>query len=194
MGAGRAEGESGAGPRWLPGDPKGSAMVERIVRVDHAGEYGAKRIYAGQLAVLGRDHPAAPEIRRMAEQEDRHLKAFEKMIVERRVRPTALAPLWHVVGFTMGAATAMLGERAAMACTVAVEETIDAHYAGQAEALEGMPEEAALKAVVEEFRADELEHRDTALAHGAEEAPGYPVLSAAIKAGSRLAIWLSERI
>jgi ubiquinone biosynthesis monooxygenase Coq7 len=138
-------------------------MVERIVRVDHAGEYGATRIYAGQLAVLGRDSPVAAEIRRMAEQEDRHLKAFEKLIVERRVRPTALAPLWHVVGFTMGAATAMLGE-------------------------------AALQAVVEEFRADELEHRDTALAHGAEGAPGYPVLSAAIKAGSRLAIWLSERI
>jgi ubiquinone biosynthesis monooxygenase Coq7 len=169
-------------------------MVERIVRVDHAGEYGATRIYAGQLAVLGRDSPVAAEIRRMAEQEDRHLKAFEKLIVERRVRPTALAPLWHVVGFTMGAATAMLGERAAMACTVAVEETIDAHYAGQAAALEGMPEESALQAVVEEFRADELEHRDTALAHGAEGAPGYPVLSAAIKAGSRLAIWLSERI
>ncbi len=194
MGARRMEGESGAGPRWLPGDPKGSAMVERIVRVDHAGEYGAARIYAGQLAVLGRNHPAAAEIRRMAEQEERHLQAFEKLIVERRVRPTALVPLWHVTGFALGAATAVLGTRAAMACTVAIEETIDAHYADQAEALEGLPEEAALKAVVEEFRADELEHRDTALAHGAEGAPGYPVLSAAIKAGSRLAIWLSERI
>jgi len=194
MGAGRTVGESGAGPRWLPGDPVGRAMIDRIVRVDHAGEYGATRIYAGQLAVLGRDHPAAAEIRRMAEQEDRHLKAFEKLIVERRVRPTALAPLWHVAGFALGAATALLGKRAAMACTVAIEETIDAHYADQAMALEGLPQEAALKAVVEEFRADELEHRDTALAHGAEGAPGYPVLSAAIKAGSRLAIWLSERV
>ncbi len=194
MGAGRTEAESGTGPRWLPGDPTGDSMIDRIVRVDHAGEYGAKRIYAGQLAVLGPDHPAALEIRRMAEQEDRHLQAFEKLIVERRVRPTALTPLWHVVGFAMGAATAVLGAQAAMACTVAVEETIDAHYADQAAALEGLPEEAALKAIVEEFRADELEHRDTALAHGAEGAPGYPVLSGAIKAGSRLAIWLSERI
>ena len=130
----------------------------------------------------------------MAEQEERHLKTFEKLMVERRVRPTALAPLWHVVGFALGAGTALLGERAAMACTVAVEETIDAHYAGQAAVLEGLPEEAPLKAVVEEFRAEELEHRDTALAHGAEGAPGYQVLSAAIKAGSRLAVWLSERV
>jgi len=183
-----------AGPRCLPGDPTGRAVIDRIVRVDHAGEYGATRIYAGQLAVLGRDHPAAAEIRRMAEQEERHLKTFEKLMVERRVRPTALAPLWHVVGFALGAGTALLGERAAMACTVAVEETIDAHYAGQAAVLEGLPEEAPLKAVVEEFRAEELEHRDTALAHGAEGAPGYQVLSAAIKAGSRLAVWLSERV
>ncbi len=183
-----------AGPRWLPGDPAGRAVVERIVRVDHAGEYGASRIYAGQLAVLGRKHPAYGEIRRMAEQEERHLRTFEKLIVERRVRPTALAPLWHVAGFALGAGTALLGARAAMACTVAIEETIDEHYAGQAAALEDLPEEAELKAVVEEFRADELEHRDTALAHGAEGAPGYPVLSAAIKAGSRLAIWLSERV
>ena len=187
-------GTTGAGPRWLPGDPTGRAVIDRIVRVDHAGEYGATRIYAGQLAVLGRDHPAAAEIRRMAEQEERHLKTFEKLMVERRVRPTALAPLWHVVGFALGAGTALLGERAAMACTVAVEETIDAHYAGQAAVLEGLPEEAPLKAVVEEFRAEELEHRDTALAHGAEGAPGYQVLSAAIKAGSRLAVWLSERV
>ena len=194
MAADRADRKSGTGPRWLPGDPAGKAMVDRIVRVDHAGEYGATRIYAGQLAVLGRNHPAAAEIRHMAAQEKRHLETFEKMIAERRVRPTALTPLWHVAGFAMGAATAMLGGAAAMACTVAVEETIDEHYAGQAAALEGLPEEAELKAVVEEFRADELEHRDTALAHGAESAPGYPVLSAAVKAGSRLAIWLSERI
>jgi len=194
MGAQRNTGANDAGPRYLPGDPAGRDLIDRIVRVDHAGEYGAVRIYAGQLAVLGPKHPAYAEIRRMAEQEEHHLKTFEKLIVERRVRPTALAPLWHVVGYGLGAATALLGARAAMACTVAIEETIDEHYAGQAEALEALPEEAALKATVEEFRADELEHRDAALAHGAEEAPGYPALSAAIKAGSRLAIWLSERI
>lgn len=185
---------SGSGPRWLPGDPKGKALIDRIVRVDHAGEYGAARIYAGQIAVLGDRHPAAPELRQMLEQEQEHLAAFEKMIVERRVRPTALTPLWHVAGFALGAVTALMGEKAAMACTVAVEETIDEHYADQARALEGLPEEAELKSVVEKFREDELCHRDTALARGAEQAAGYPVLSAAIKGGSHLAIWLSERV
>jgi ubiquinone biosynthesis monooxygenase Coq7 len=190
----KSSGSARPGPRWIPGDPRGKALVDRIVRVDHAGEYGATRIYAGQIAVLGHGHPAAPELRHMLEQEHEHLEAFEKMIVERRVRPTALTPLWHVVGFAMGAATAAMGEKAAMACTLAVEEAIDEHYAGQARALEGLPEEAELKSVVEKFREDELEHRETALAHGAEQALGYPVLSATIKGGSRLAIWLSERI
>ncbi len=113
-------------------------------------------------------------------------------MVARRVRPTALQPLWHVAGFALGAATAMIGERAAMACTVAVEEVIDEHYGGQAERLG--PEEAELKGTIETFQADEREHRDTALEHGAERTPGYEVLRGAIKSGSRLAIWLSERI
>lgn len=182
------------GPAWLPGDPHGHALIDRIVRVDHAGEYGAVRIYEGQLAVLGAHNPAAPEIRHMAEQERHHLKTFESLVVEKRARPTALLPLWHVAGYALGAATALIGEKAAMACTVAVEEAIDEHYAAQARALDALPEEAGLKRVVEEFREDELAHREAALAHGAEEAPAYPVLSAAIKAGSRLAIWLSERI
>jgi ubiquinone biosynthesis monooxygenase Coq7 len=166
-------------------------MLARMIRVDHAGEYGAARIYEGQLAVLGRSR-AAPVIRRMAEQEKRHLAEFDRLIVEHRVRPTLLSPLWHVAGFALGAATALLGERAAMACTVAVEEVIDDHYRQQTEALgESEPE---LKTAIEEFRANEIEHRDTGLAHGAEAAPGYNVLSAAIKAGSRLAIWLSTRL
>jgi len=178
-------------PRRLPGDPSRAALIERMIRVDHAGEYGAKRIYDGQLAVLGRAK-TAPEIRRMAEQEQRHLDAFDKLIAERRVRPTALSPLWHAAGFALGAATALLGERAAMACTVAVEEVIDEHYRRQSAALgDGEP---ALKAAIDEFRRDECKHRDVALAHGAQEAPFYPVLSAAIKAGSRLAIWLSTRL
>ncbi len=180
-----------AGPRRLPGDPSRAELVARMIRVDHAGEYGAARIYDGQLAVLGRSK-AAPVIRRMAEQEKRHLAAFDRLVVEHRVRPTVLSPLWHVAGFALGAATALLGERAAMACTVAVEEVIDEHYRGQAERLgDAEPE---LKRAVEEFGADERQHRDTGLAHGAEAAPGYAVLSAAIKAGSRFAIWLSTRI
>ena len=185
-GKGRRTGD----PR-LPGDLGPEALLERLIRVDHAGEYGARRIYEGQLAVLGAS-PSAPTLRHMHEQELRHLKAFEELMVERRVRPTLLQPLWHVAGFALGAGTALMGEKAAMACTVAVEEVIDEHYAKQADQLG--EDETALRETIEEFRAEELEHRDTALEHGAEETPGYEALSAAVKAGSRLAIWLSERI
>ena len=174
----------------MPGDPGRDEAIARMIRVDQAGEYGAKRIYAGQLAVLGRTQ-AAPALRRMAEQEQRHLDEFDRIMVERRVRPTLLQPLWHVAGFALGAATAMLGEKAAMACTVAVEETIEEHYRRQAERLGAA--EPALKGTIEEFREDELEHRSTALEHGAAQAPGYAPLTAAIKSASRLAIWLSER-
>jgi 3-demethoxyubiquinol 3-hydroxylase len=174
----------------MPGEPDRAEAIARMIRVDQAGEYGAARIYAGQLAVLGRTR-AAPTLRRMAEQEQRHLDEFNRMMIERRVRPTLLQPLWHVAGFALGAATAMLGEKAAMACTVAVEETIDAHYRRQAERLGG--DEPKLRDTIEEFREDELEHRATALEHGAKEAPGYAPLTAAIKSASRLAIWLSER-
>jgi ubiquinone biosynthesis monooxygenase Coq7 len=128
----------------------------------------------------------------MAKEEQRHLDTFNRLLPQRRVRPTALTPLWHVAGFALGAATALLGEKAAMACTVAVEEVIDEHYASQSEQLG--TEEPALKAVIDEFRQDELVHRDEGLAHGAEETPGYELLRAAIKTGSRLAIWLSTRV
>jgi len=173
-----------------PGDPSPAQAIERVIRVDHAGEYGAKRIYDGQLAVLGRS-AAAPSIRRMAEEEARHLTAFDQLLVRRRVRPTLLGPLWHVAGFALGAGTALLGQKAAMACTEAVEEVIDAHYAKQATALGN--DEAELKATIEEFRTHEIEHRDIARAEGAAEAPAYELLTTAVKAGSRLAIWLSER-
>jgi ubiquinone biosynthesis monooxygenase Coq7 len=175
----------------LPGDLGPRELVERMIRVDHAGEFGAVRIYAGQLDVLGGD-PEAPAIREMAAKEIEHLQAFEKLMVGRRVRPTLLAPLWHVAGYALGAATAMLGPKAAMACTEAVEEVIDQHYAGQAAQLG--EDEADLRRTLETFRADEIDHRDTAIAHGAHEAPAYPLLSAAIRSGTRLAIWLSERI
>ncbi len=175
----------------MPGDPDPEEMKRRMIRVDHAGEYGALRIYEGQLAVLGRT-PVGEVIQKMADGERRHLAVFEKMIVKRRVRPTLLSPLWHVAGFALGAGTALMGEKAAMACTVAVEEVIDEHYARQAEALGADDKE--LKSVIEEFRDDEIAHGETARDHGATEAPAYEALSAAIKAGSRLAIWLSTRI
>lgn len=177
--------------RRLPGDQDKAAVLDRIIRVDHAGEFGAKQIYKGQLAVLGKS-ASAPLIRHMQEQEERHLAKFEELVVERRVRPTALQPLWGVAGFALGAVTALMGEKAAMACTAAVEEVIDQHYARQYQELG--PDEEPLKAVIEEFRAEEAEHRDTALEQGAEQAPAYPVLSGLIKAGSRAAIWLSERV
>lgn len=172
----------------LPGDPDARELVERMIRVDHAGEYGARRIYEGQLAVLGRH----AKIEHMAEQERAHLARFADMVVARRVRPTLLTPIWHVAGFALGAATALLGEKAAMACTEAVEEVIDEHYAAQAAKLG--EDETDLKAVIEQFRAEEIEHRDTARAEGAHEAPAYPVLTTAIKRASKLAIWLSERV
>lgn len=179
-----------AGDR-LPGDLDRDALVARILRVDQAGELGAVRIYQGQMAVLGQGR-AAPLLARMTEQEQLHKHTFDTLIGQRRVRPTVLAPLWHVAGFALGAATALMGERAAMACTVAVEEVIDQHYAGQAEQLGD--DEAELRGTIERFRADEQEHRDIGLAHQAERAVGYPVLAAAIKTGCRMAIWLSERI
>ncbi|MEJ1967893.1 MAG: demethoxyubiquinone hydroxylase family protein [Rhizomicrobium sp.] len=176
-----------------PAAPGTSPQIEAMIRVDHAGEYGAVRIYEGQLAVLGaRNSPAADAIRHMAGQEQRHLKAFDTLVNARRVRPTALEPVWRIAGFALGAGTALLGEKAAMACTAAVEEVIDAHYAQQVASLGKRDPE--LKATVEDFRAEEIAHRDAALAHGAEDAPGYRVLSAAIKAGCRLAIRLSEKV
>jgi 3-demethoxyubiquinol 3-hydroxylase len=178
-------------PPYLPGDRATRDGAARMIRVDQAGEYGATRIYAGQMAVLRRGHGASA-IREMAKQEQRHLAQFDRLMVERRVRPTALSPLWHVAGYALGAATALFGERAAMACTVAVEEVIDGHYARQAERLG--TSDPDLADAIHTAREDELAHRDTALAHEATEAPGYELISAAIKTGARVAIWLSERI
>ena len=175
----------------LPGDPTAREVVERTIRVDHAGEYGAKRIYEGQLAVLGRTK-YGPLIEHMKAQEQVHLDTFSRLIVERRVRPTALLPFWHVAGFALGAATALLGHRGAMACTVAVEEAIDEHYRAQEDILGD--DEAALRADIARFRAEELEHRDTGLEHEAEQAPAYRLLSAAIKTGCKIAIKISERV
>jgi 3-demethoxyubiquinol 3-hydroxylase len=175
----------------LPGNLSREELIERMIRVDHAGEFGAQRIYEGQLAVLGRS-AHGETIRHMKEQEDRHLAVFEKLLVERKVRPTALHPLWNIAGFMLGAGTALLGPKAAMACTIAVEEVIDEHYAKQSEQLGD--DERGFRETIEKFRAEELEHRDIAIDHGGEEAVGYPVLRRLIQAGSRTAIWLSERV
>ena len=175
--------------RWRPGDRRESAAA--MVRVDQAGEYGAVRIYAGQLAVMGDRTEAARKIAGMANQEERHRRHFDAMIARRGVRPTVLQPLWKVAGFGLGAVTAALGPEAAMACTVAIETEIDAHYGQQLEMLGDS--DAELSEVVAEFQAEEVEHRDSALAAGAEGAPGYPILSGIIRIGCRVAIGLSKR-
>ncbi len=167
--------------------------LDAMLRVDQAGEYGAKRIYAGQLAVMGDRAPDSGAIAHMAEQEQRHLDRFDAMLAERGVRPTALQPVWHVAGYALGAATALMGPKAAMACTAAVETEIDRHYREQLDALADS-DEAELKATIARFRDEELEHKATAEAAGAHEAPGYPLLSAAIRLGCRAAIGLSKRI
>jgi ubiquinone biosynthesis monooxygenase Coq7 len=163
-----------------------------MLRVDQAGEYGATRIYAGQLAVMGQSSDEARKIARMADQEARHRVQFDQMMVERGVRPTALQPLWNVAGFALGAATALIGPKAAMACTAAIETEIDRHYGEQLDQLGDQDPE--LSAAIGEFRAEEIEHRDAALAAGAEQAPAYPLLSGAIRVGCRIAIRLSRQI
>ena len=173
--------------------PPGPAERAAMLRVDHAGEVGATRIYAGQLAAMGNRHPAARMIARMAEQEERHRRRLDGMLVERGVRPTLLGPLWDVAGFALGAATALIGPEAAMACTAAVETEIDRHYEQQRVRL-AASDDAELAEVVAEFQAEEVEHRDAAIAAGAERAPGYPLLSAVIRLGCRAAIRLTERI
>jgi ubiquinone biosynthesis monooxygenase Coq7 len=180
----------GLTPGWRPGDDR--ADVASMLRVDQAGEYGATRIYAGQLAVLGNRHPASRTIDRMAVQEQRHLDHFDRMLAARGVRPTLLQPLWAVAGHALGAVTALIGPEAAMACTAAVETEIDKHYADQLERLG--TDDPDLSATIAEFQAEEIEHRDTAIAAGAENALGYPLLSAVIRAGCRAAIALSKRI
>jgi 3-demethoxyubiquinol 3-hydroxylase len=175
---------------WHPGERRPDTAS--MLRVNQAGEYGATRIYAGQLAVLRSNSPASQLVSRMAGQEKRHLDRFNALMSKRGVRPTALQPVWHAAGFALGAATALISEQAAMACTEAVETEIDRHYGSQLDQLGS--EDPELASDIADFRAEELEHRDAARDAGAAQAPAYPVLTAAIRAGCRLAIALSKRI
>lgn len=179
----------------MPGEGARERRLAEMVRVDHAGEYGAVQIYRGQRAVFGRSESkshAARLIGEMEAGEQEHLRTFDRLIAERGVRPTLMAPIWRVAGFGLGAVTALMGEKAAHACTEAVEDVIEEHYARQSAALDGVDDE--LKDVVDRFREEELAHRDTAIDQGAHDAPGYPVLSAVIKFGCRAAIRISEKI
>ncbi|XP_077461404.1 NADPH-dependent 3-demethoxyubiquinone 3-hydroxylase, mitochondrial [Stigmatopora argus] len=178
-----------------PRDSAEKEMLDRILRVDHAGEYGANRIYAGQMAVLGRSSTGAL-IQEMWDQEKKHLEKFNEILAESRVRPTALLPLWSIAGFLLGASTAMLGKEAAMACTVAVEESISEHYNSQIRTLMEKDSERYTKLlqVIKEFRDDEMEHHDIGLENDAESVPGYWLLKNTIQLGCKAAIYASERV
>ena len=178
-----------------PGQGALGARLAEILRVDHAGELGAAAIYRGQRAVLGEAAGRGriqDQLAQMEAHEAEHLARFDQLLIERRVRPTALAPVWRLAGFTLGAATALMGERAVHACTEAVETAIEQHYAGQIEELQDL--EPALAEELADFRREELAHRDLAVEEGAREAPGYRLLSAVIGAGCRAAIRISEKL
>ncbi|MDB3891933.1 demethoxyubiquinone hydroxylase family protein [Alphaproteobacteria bacterium] len=164
--------------------------IERFLRVDHAGERAAQQIYKGQLAIL-RNHSSGAEIQHMMEQEIEHLEKFEELLNEREVRPSLLDPVWGAAGFALGVVTAAMGPKAAMACTIAVEEVIGEHYAKQADALDD--DEAELRTTIAKFRDDELEHRDIAIAHDGREARHYTILRNVIQQGCRTAIKVAER-
>jgi ubiquinone biosynthesis monooxygenase Coq7 len=167
-------------------------ILEEIIRVDHAGEYGATRIYNGQIAVFGKNSKIGKTIQHMADQELEHIDKFNELIIEHRVRPTALLPIWNIAGFALGASTAMLGEKAAMACTVAVEKVIGEHYQEQLDLLEDDHKE--LKKTISKFRDDELEHHDIGIEHDAESAPAYKIMTKFIELGCKTAIAISKKI
>lgn len=176
--------------------PLSPARREEMLRVDHAGEYGAVAIYKGQLAVFNRQagrERIVGQLDEMARQEQDHLDAFDTLLVENKVRPTVMSPIWNAAGFALGAATALLGEKAAHACTEAVETVIEEHYGDQVAELEEAGD-ISLAARLTKFRDEEIAHKDLAAAEGASKAPGYPLLSAAIRFGCRVAIRISEKV
>lgn len=177
-------------------DDMTSARRRAMLRVDHAGEYGAVSIYEGQLAVFGRrpgHDRIRTQLREMASQEQAHLQAFDDILLMERIRPTLMSPIWKAAGFTLGATTALLGEKAAHACTEAVESVIEEHYAQQIEAFRETGD-MDMAERISSFRDDEIAHRDLASDEGARHAPAYPLLSAVIRTGCRLAIRISERL
>jgi ubiquinone biosynthesis monooxygenase Coq7 len=185
-------------PRAMPARPGRGAAASRlaeILRVDHAGELAAVHIYRGQQAVFAAapgKGPLSDAFGRLRDQEAEHLKAFDGLLAQRQVRPSLLTPLWRVAAFALGAGTALMGEKAAHACTDAVEQVIEAHYAGQIGELEAR--EPELAAQLSRFRDDELAHQVQAVEEGAREAPAYAALAAVIRAGCRAAIRAAEKI
>ena len=182
-------------PLPRPGQGADKARMDEILRVDHAREYAAVLIYRAQKAVFegrkGRDG-IAHDLSEMQDQEAVHLARFERLLNERRVRPTVMTPLWRIAASALGAGTALMGEKAAHACTEAVESVIEKHYADQIE--EVRERDPELAAELTRFREEELAHHDHAIEHGSREAPAYRLLSSVIKVGCKAAIKISERI
>ncbi|MBP2161403.1 MULTISPECIES: demethoxyubiquinone hydroxylase family protein [Asticcacaulis] len=177
-----------------PGSGETKDRLAEILRVDHAGELAAVHIYRGQAAVFGgtKNDALAQQFKHMEGEEQVHLDAFETLMREKQVRPTLMTPVWRMAALGLGVGTALLGEKAAHACTEAVESVIGEHYAEQIRDVEASDPELAAK--LSQFRDDELGHHDRAVDQGARDATGYPLLSAVIKTGCRLAIRISEKI
>lgn len=167
-----------------------SKAIKRILRVNQAGEYGATRIYAGQLAVLKNNE----SLKEMATQEAEHLKLFNQLLIERKIRPTLFQPVWHVGAYALGMVTAMMGEKVAHACTIAVETVIDNHYQQQLQELECEIDHQDIKEIIYRCHQDELHHQQTAIEQGGEQAPAFPIINSVIQTISKTAIWLSSRI
>lgn len=166
--------------------------LEQMIRVNHAGEYGAKQIYKGQMRSLNKNVEVVQILKEMADQEEEHLKAFQHLIVQEKVRPTLLQPLWHIAGYSLGFVSGLLGEKVAHACTIAIEEVIEDHYEGQLDELND--DHPALSDLIRSCQQDEIEHKNKAEEYGGKQAHFFPVLSSFVKAGSRLAIFLSQRV
>ena len=169
--------------------------LEEIIRVDHAGERGAIKIYEGQLLALKtfkQDESLKQKIEEMKEHETEHYEFFDKEIKKRNIKPTKFLPLWDLMGVTLGFGTAILGKKAAMLCTASVEEVIDEHYKSQTYKLKEDEEE--LKKKIKKFRQDELDHKDIAYESGATKKGLYGLLDKVIKTSSRIAITISEKI
>ena len=169
--------------------------VEEFIRVDHAGERGAIKIYEGQLLALKtfkQDEELKRKIEEMKEHESEHFEYFDKEIQKRNIKPTKLLPLWDLLGVSLGFGTAMLGKKAAMLCTASVEEVIDEHYKNQTYKLKD--DEKDLKQKIMKFREDELHHKDIAYDEGATKKGLYSLLDKVIKTSSRIAITVSEKI
>ena len=165
--------------------------LDSMLRVDHAGEVAARKIYDGQLLVLG-NRPEAKEIKKMRDQEQEHLDAFDDLLNKYKIRPSLLTPVWNSAGFALGAFTALMGSKAAMACTIAVEEVIGEHYEKQSKSLKKSNLELSKK--LDAFAEEELEHRDIAKEHDGEMALGYKLMRKVIQTGCRCAIKIAEKV